>query len=56
MERELEMLGTVLESPKHPLVTIVGGAKVSDKLPVIERFTGRAQTLIVGRWNGRHLP
>ena len=48
MERELEMLGTVLESPKHPLVTIVGGAKVSDKLPVIERFTGRAQTLIVG--------
>ena len=48
MVRELEMLGTVLESPKHPLVTIVGGAKVSDKLPVIERFVGRAQTLIVG--------
>ena len=48
MERELEMLGTVLESPKHPLVTIVGGAKVSDKLPVIERFTGHAQRLIVG--------
>ena len=48
MERELEMLGTVLESPKQPLVTIVGGAKVSDKLPVIERFTGRARTLMVG--------
>ena len=48
MERELEMLGTVLESPKHPLVAIVGGAKVSDKLPVIERFIGRASTLIVG--------
>ena len=48
MERELEMLGTVLESPKPPLVTIVGGAKVSDKLPVIERFIGRARTLMVG--------
>ena len=48
MERELEMLGTVLESPKPPLVTIVGGAKISDKLPVIERFTGRARTLMVG--------
>lgn len=48
MERELVMLGTVLESPKHPLVTIVGGAKVSDKLPVIERFSGRAKTLLVG--------
>ena len=48
MERELEMLGTVLESPKPPLVTIVGGAKVSDKLPVLERFTGRARTLMVG--------
>ena len=48
MERELEMLGTVLESPNHPLVTVVGGAKVSDKLPIIERFIGRARTLMVG--------
>jgi phosphoglycerate kinase len=48
MERELEMLGTVLDSPRQPLVAIVGGAKISDKLPVIERFTGRAKTLLVG--------
>ncbi len=48
MERELEILGSVLDSPKQPLVAIVGGAKVSDKLPVIERFTGRARTLMVG--------
>ena len=48
MERELEMLGAVLESPKHPLIAIVGGAKVSDKLQVIERFIGRADTLVVG--------
>ncbi|MCY4529619.1 MAG: phosphoglycerate kinase [Chloroflexi bacterium] len=48
MERELEMLGTVLESPRHPLVFIVGGAKVSDKLQIVERFIGRASTLLVG--------
>ena len=48
MERELEMLGAVLESPKHPVIAIVGGAKVSDKLQVIERFIGRADTLVVG--------
>ncbi|MDE2718123.1 MAG: phosphoglycerate kinase [Chloroflexota bacterium] len=48
MERELEMLGAVLDSPRQPLVAIVGGAKVSDKLPVIGRFTGRAKTLLVG--------
>ena len=48
MELELEMLGTVLDSPRQPLVAIVGGAKVSDKLPVLERFTGRAETLLVG--------
>ena len=48
MDRELDMLGRVLDSPKHPLVAIVGGAKVSDKLPVIERFTGRASAFLVG--------
>ena len=48
MERELEMLGTVLDSPRQPLAAIVGGAKVSDKLPVIERFTGQAKRLMVG--------
>ncbi len=48
MDRELDMLGRVLDSPKRPLVAIVGGAKVSDKLPVIERFTGRASRFLVG--------
>ncbi len=48
VKRELEMLGGVLESPRLPLVAVVGGAKVSDKLPVIESFVGRARTLIVG--------
>lgn len=48
MERELEMLGAVLEAPAHPLVVIIGGAKVSDKLPVVKNLIGRAETLIVG--------
>ena len=48
MARELEVLGSALEEPKQPLVAVVGGAKVSDKLPAIENLVGRARTLVVG--------
>ena len=48
MARELDILGTVLEEPMQPLVAVIGGAKVSDKLPAIENLVGRAKTLIVG--------
>jgi phosphoglycerate kinase len=48
MEKELEYLGRVLTSPDHPLVAILGGAKVSDKLEVIENFIGRVDRLIIG--------
>jgi len=48
MARELEMLQGVLESPKQPLVAIIGGAKVSDKLLVLENLVGKVKTLIVG--------
>lgn len=48
MARELEVLGSALEEPKQPLVAVVGGAKVSDKLPAIENIVGRARTLVVG--------
>lgn len=48
MARELEVLGSVLEEPMQPLVAVIGGAKVSDKLPAIENLVGRAETLIVG--------
>ena len=48
MARELEVLGAALEEPKQPLVAVVGGAKVSDKLPAIENLVGRARTLVVG--------
>ena len=48
MEKELEYLGRVLTSPGRPLVAILGGAKVSDKLEVIQNFLGRVDRLIIG--------
>jgi phosphoglycerate kinase len=48
MERELQYLGRVLESPDRPLVAILGGAKVSDKLEVIENLLGKVDRLLIG--------
>jgi phosphoglycerate kinase len=48
MEKELEYLGRVLTSPERPLVAILGGAKVSDKLEVIQNFLERVDKLIIG--------
>jgi phosphoglycerate kinase len=48
MEKELEYLGRVLKSPDRPLVAILGGAKVSDKLEVIRNFLSRVDRLIIG--------
>src|SRR5918995_613621 len=48
MEKELEYLGRVLASPDPPVVAILGGAKVSDKLEVIQNFLGRVDRLIIG--------
>jgi phosphoglycerate kinase len=48
MEKELEYLGRVLASPDRPLVAILGGAKVSDKLEVIQNFVGRVDRLVIG--------
>jgi len=48
MEKELEYLGRVLRSPERPLVAILGGAKVSDKLEVIQNFLTKVDRLIVG--------
>jgi phosphoglycerate kinase len=48
MEQELRYLGHALESPEHPFVAIIGGAKVSDKLEVIENMLAKVDRLIIG--------
>jgi phosphoglycerate kinase len=48
LEREVSTLMGVLEDPARPLVSILGGAKVSDKIAVIERFLETADTIIIG--------
>jgi len=48
MERELRYLGHALESPERPFVAILGGAKVSDKIEVIDNMLGKVDRLIVG--------
>ena len=48
MEKELRFLGEELESPKKPFVVILGGAKVSDKIKVIDRLLERADTILIG--------
>jgi len=48
MEKELQYLGQALESPARPFVAIIGGAKVSDKLEVIENMLGKVDRLIIG--------
>ncbi len=48
MERELQFLGKVLERPQRPLVVILGGAKVGDKIGVIRNLLRLAQTMLLG--------
>ena len=49
MEKELEYLGRVLTDPEHPFVSILGGAKVSDKIPVINALIDRGvDKLLIG--------
>jgi phosphoglycerate kinase len=48
MEKELEYLGRAVANPEHPYVAILGGAKISDKLPVVETLLAKCDKLIVG--------
>ncbi|HWE09479.1 MAG TPA: phosphoglycerate kinase [Solirubrobacteraceae bacterium] len=48
LEREVSALTGLLENPSRPLVAVLGGAKVSDKIGVIERFETVADTILIG--------
>jgi phosphoglycerate kinase len=48
MERELKFLGDELENPARPFIVILGGAKVSDKINVIDRLLEKADTILIG--------
>lgn len=48
LEREVTTLNGILSSPKRPLVAVVGGAKVTDKIGVLEAFLEQADTVLIG--------
>ncbi len=48
MEKELEALGAIVESPERPLAAVSGGAKVSDKLALLEHMAEKVDVMIVG--------
>jgi len=48
MEKELNFLGSALEDPRRPFAAIVGGAKVSDKIKVLERLISMVDILLIG--------
>ena len=48
MEKELEYLGSALANPKHPFVAILGGAKISGKIDVIEQLLPKVDGLLIG--------
>ena len=48
MHREIEVMGKALTNPERPFVAILGGAKVSDKIPVIENLLAKVDALLLG--------
>jgi phosphoglycerate kinase len=48
MEKELRYLGGALEAPQRPFIAILGGAKISDKIEVIENLLGKVDRLLIG--------
>jgi phosphoglycerate kinase len=48
MQRELEALGRIFERPEHPVAAVLGGAKVSDKLALVEHLLSRVDALLIG--------
>lgn len=48
MEKELRFFGDILEAPKHPFTAVLGGAKVKDKIPLIENLLDKVDRIIIG--------
>lgn len=48
MEKEIKFIGEAVEDPKHPMIAILGGAKVSDKIGVIENLIPKADKILIG--------
>ena len=48
LQRELDVLGEALEAPRRPLAVVLGGAKVSDKLQLIENLVNRSELILIG--------
>ncbi len=48
MEKELKALAKVIDNPEKPLVVIFGGAKVSDKIELVQNFLGKADAVLIG--------
>lgn len=48
MQRELEALGRIFERPERPVAAVLGGAKVSDKLTLVEHLLSRVEVLLIG--------
>jgi len=48
IEKELQYLGKVIKDPERPFVVILGGAKVSDKIPLIKNLLKKADTILIG--------
>lgn len=48
IEKEVKFLGDALENPRRPFVAIMGGAKVADKIPVIENLINKVDVLMIG--------
>lgn len=48
MEKELKALGRVMHNPERPLLAVMGGAKVSDKIDIIRHFLGKADAILIG--------
>jgi phosphoglycerate kinase len=48
MEKELTALGKIMHNPERPLIAVMGGSKVSDKIGIIRQFFGKADSILVG--------